>query len=134
MKTIYVVTEGVYSEYSIIGVFDDKSLAEKMASFSCNDGRVEEYTLNPFAPELSEGLSHFTVWMNRDGSLKYEAHAATPLQEANPSLYIYRTGEMCFSCFARDKEHAVKMANDRRLIEIAEGRWPAKEPKKTGIF
>lgn len=44
-QTIYVVTSGDYSDYSIDAVFTDKSLAEDFADTSL-DYRIEEYTAN----------------------------------------------------------------------------------------
>ena len=41
---IYVVTKGVYSNYHIVGVYDDEIIAEKVAD--AIGARVEEYELN----------------------------------------------------------------------------------------
>jgi len=50
-KIIYIVTRGSYSDYHILGVFDDKAKAESVAAFVNADyGRpiaeIEEWSLN----------------------------------------------------------------------------------------
>ena len=44
-NTIYVLTEGSYSDYHIIGVYSTKELAEK-AEFLYPDSEIEEYSLD----------------------------------------------------------------------------------------
>lgn len=54
MKTVYVVTTGSYSDYSVSCVFEDKALADAHAVDV--DGSVEEFQL------LDEAPVRFTVY------------------------------------------------------------------------
>ena len=45
MKTVYIVTDGDYSDYHIVAAFDDKKLAELFIE-KIGAGDIEEYQLN----------------------------------------------------------------------------------------
>ena len=47
MAKVYCVAVGVYSDYSIIGIFSNKDIAEKLAKENVYDGRVEERDIDP---------------------------------------------------------------------------------------
>ena len=123
MKTVYVCTEGEYSDYHICGVFDNKELAEKFCQqFGCE---IEEWNLNPFAVELKKGYSPYFVRMTKEGEA---------LQvDIKPSPYGFGNGDgshgfdikknMCLHCMAKSSEHAVKIANERRVSLIDSNQW-----------
>ncbi len=131
MKIIYIVTQGVYSDYCIRGVFDSRELAEKyIAAFSesqyCNTMRIEEWEVNPFKYELQNGYKPYFVRMDREGNTIEIMVADTAYGFENGTLYgVDANGNMYNCCFAKSNEHAIKITNERRIQIIAEGNWPS---------
>ncbi len=147
-RTIYVVTSGCYSDYNIDAVFDDKELAElyiKQFGGICDDTdeygsgpRIEEYEVNASAWLVREGYYSWTVRMREDGStVAVEKHTDTKPDE---SVWFFRryfvqpkgkrgyfeeygSPVMLTDVLAKDEQHAVKIANERRVRAIAENRW-----------
>ena len=131
MQKIYIVTQGEYSDYRICGVFDDKDLAGKfITSFNSPSYHdvmmIEEWNLNPYAPELKEGHKPFFVRMKkngdtieielRDAPYGFDGGATTEKFDMLKNIQVY--------CFAKDKQHAVKITNERRVQLIALNKWP----------
>ena len=131
-KIIYVCTQGDYSDYHIAGVFDDEKLAYKFAShFHCE---VEEWPLNPFGPELSKGYFPFSVRMTKKGDTvavhRVEADYAYR-READATIHTLDwTGNLLVYCWAKDKEHAIKIANETRAQLLATNQWPEQKQRR----
>lgn len=47
-----------------------------------------------------------------------------------PTLIEFYVGYARFYCWAKDKEHAVKIANEKRTVLVATNQWVEKEPLK----
>jgi hypothetical protein len=144
VTTIYAVSSGSYSDYSVCGVFSSKENAEifmrSIPDKKYND--IEEYTLDPIAPEARAGMVAYRVVMRRDGQT---VEAEPYWQAPSPGEIEWRTrrfdhewdmvqmrtikaewvdlpkGEWEFatSMWARDADHAIKIANERRIQKIA---------------
>jgi hypothetical protein len=133
MATIYIVTSGEYSDYGINAVFDDKEKAEQWIKekrvidyLEAGDYDIEEYKLNPTMPdEYRQGMLPYDVWIRRSGDIQ----TITRYYDAG---FDDKFHVMCFpnSCigstivWARDKQHAAKIANERRVRAIVDGTWP----------
>lgn len=121
MKTIYVCTEGCYSDYHICGVFDNRELAEKFAeTFDCG---IEEWPVNPFRKELGEGYKPYLVLMDRDGQAEVRQEADTYSLDRLGTPSFGASDWMWLHCMAKSEEHAVKIANEHRTRLIALGQW-----------
>lgn len=59
MKKIFIVTDGEYSDYRILAVYDDRTLAELFAARA--NAEVEEHDLNPIAEEVRSHKPLFHV-------------------------------------------------------------------------
>lgn len=130
MTILYAVNSGSYSEYRIDGIFSSRENAEKyMSAFpkqsygSYND--IEEWTLDQWISEIDRGLLPFIVRMYKNGDVieimqrefygddqsrvhwMDTAHWKPPMPWAN------------FSVWASDQAHAVKIANERRIADLA---------------
>jgi len=122
-KQVYVVTSGSYSNYGIVGVFDDAELA-KLAAKAVPDGNeVEIYDLNPDADKYRAGLTRFAVWIERNGTIKRASQAFCETRfvigtRQDPEWSMYT------SMWAKDEKHAIKIANERRSYLLAENLWP----------
>ena len=123
-NTIYVCTEGSYSNYHICGVFDDEELAEQFCKKFCGKNAiVEEWKLNPYEFELYDDYSPYFVRMSADGDVIEILN--TTLYDSEtvniPSLDIYNN--MYINIIAKSKEHAIKIANEHRIQLIALNKW-----------
>ena len=121
MKTVYILTEGSYSDYCIVATYSTKELAEE-AQRHCPGSEIEEYGLD--ALEIPEHPPGHTAWFVRI----YEKTNTIDWTNQQDSLYGYfepnekyyeyagNNGEYNrfeVNCWARDKEHAEKIALDK---------------------
>lgn len=126
-KTIYVITQGSYSDYHIITVFSDEQAAESFAKLISEKGdtaTVEDYELDRYVPQAREGLMPFYVWMTRDGN--GEVDGSHILYDDRLSLLPTPTPDrirLRGTVWALDEQHALKIANEKRAFLIASGEW-----------
>tara|TARA_R110000868_G_scaffold199857_1_gene446954 strand:+ start:161 stop:529 length:369 start_codon:yes stop_codon:yes gene_type:complete len=110
MSIIYVLTEGDYSDYHIVGVYSTKELAEK-AQFVYEYSSIEEYSLDNL-PDYPPGMKAWCVHFD-DGKLKC-SYQANPIDCKIPNEFGYDDNETYIVyCWAVDKEHAEKIALDK---------------------
>ena len=145
MKKVHIVTNGSYSDYHVVAVFSEDKLeiAERVAKECGEEGEVVTYDLDVEKPVLPVGMVLFRVTMKRNGD-----HASAHSEAAHVSwnkdfkrdeikLSVSRGAAWISSLIAaRDKEHAIKILNERRTqilampmprqVEIMEGtyKWP----------
>ena len=127
-KTIYVLTSGEYSDYHINGVYSSRELAQafidavegKLYPFgkrTYSDYMIEEYNLDEYADELKRGYLLWFVRMKRDG-LVLEAY-----EDERSYIMDHLSGDQnrdfVNRCLAKDKEHAIKITNERRIQFLA---------------
>lgn len=128
MKTtgnIYVVTSGCYSDYRIVGVFDNEKLANLAKELEHDSNEVEVYSLNPNANEYNQGLRIRSVTIRKDGTVVL----VKPREWGNQLTKDPEGGYFLTVCmWSRDDEHAVKIANERRGYLLAMNLWPADGP------
>jgi hypothetical protein len=115
MKTIYVLTEGSYSDYHIVGVYSTKELAQEAESLY-SDSMIEEYSLD-YIPEHPPGMSAWFVRISNGKLDDLYTNQVNPFNVTVPSEdeYKYYNGETGYFvyCWAVDKEHAEKIALDK---------------------
>lgn len=137
VTTIYIVTSGSYSDYGINAAFTDKALAERYLADHAhnNDEQIEEYEADPTGWIPPAGMEYFSVKLARNGDVLEcrgwgkvgpDNGAEDPVTKG----YCYdhnHTLHRCVatSCWARDKEHAIKIVGERRARFIASGEWDA---------
>lgn len=119
-KIIYVVNSGSYSDYRVDGLFETKELAEEyMKSYpkSYDDyNSIKEYELNPESVKIQEGLFKYTGWMKKNGDSKYIARDP----DSDEGFIISRGKDnFRFCVYAQNENHAVKIANEKRVQMIA---------------
>ena len=83
--------------------------------------------LDEWASEYHQGLSVWSIRIAHDGTVKYaHSHGA-----GRPTVDFFfpafgsaeKVKGLQTQMFARDEKHAVKIANERRAIHIANGTW-----------
>ena len=141
MGTAYLVSSGDYSDYHIDAVFDNKEMAEEFVQRFSIGGwgeklYIDERELNPDIPQIREGLVAYRVHMAKDGTAllvkplseyEYDEHyvgaAATHAIGAHFPDEGRGVVALVTRCYAQDKQHAVKIANEHRVQLIANGEW-----------
>jgi len=133
MKTVYILTEGDYSDYHIIGVYSTRELAQEAADAGFvrvsvySDYDIEEHNLDENSPPF--GMKCWRVRMLRNGDTLGDVERGDIGGHGSMSDYIILTSrrkltdEAYFFMWARDEKHAVKIANERRAQLIANNNW-----------
>jgi len=120
-QPIYVVTQGEYSHYRIVGVFTDKALAEKCVDMMV-DTSVEVFIPNQHRTELEAGLMLYDIGITRDGDVNTDlSDAGFYIRERSLEWVMY--GMLWLNIWARDIDHAAKIANEKRISLIAQNLW-----------
>jgi len=141
--TIWVVEQGSYSDYRVVGVFSTKENADKIAALlnvdsPSDEATVDEWVFDPGIKELNAGKSLYFVQMQKDGTVErvqlrefssYELRSAGRAEMWRRSTApAYRGGPNTFdvmwmTCWAKDETSAIKITNERRSEMIASGKW-----------
>ena len=113
-KTVYVVTEGEYSDYHIEAVFDDRMLAE--------DYIDRRSLINALAP--INGMILYQTIFNADESEPYyvEFADAEDISEFGDQPVVRPwgpPGRLVVMVLARNEAHARKIAQDKRAEYLA---------------
>lgn len=113
---VYVVTQGRYSSYRIVGISLDRELAERAAEFRMKQGwhdqvQVDEWETDEFNKQAFTCL--YEVWFSSD-------NGSIILCEEQPWLDQEVTTKFVVYVFAENEEQAKKIAIDRRAMYIAE--------------
>ncbi len=123
MTTIYLVTSGSYSDYSVDAVFDSREKAETFVAYQrAHDtlSDIEERDLNAPYDRLTQGYQVYTVSFDdaRTGDARISPtsvgkdaeweHGSTRGID-NQIPYFFCT------VWAKDEEGAAKIANERRV-------------------
>ena len=106
---VYVITKGYYSDYHIVGVCLDKKKAKEIAEAVSDlyEAYVEEYNTDAFVTGFRHHVNYVDgIW--RAGIDDYDKHQ---------SNYAY--SDKSFIVYAKDKEHAIKIAQDMRAEYLA---------------
>lgn len=142
-KSVWVIERGEYSDYCVVGVFSTKENAQKVLD-TLPQGEYDhvgmaEWPLDPFIDNLRAGLKPFTIWMLQNGDVEKVEEYATDEEENPLQAHPFRQYLNCYdkivtckasiygTIFAKDSQHAIKIANEFRTRILAEGRWPAQE-------
>ena len=136
---VWLVSVGEYSDYRVLYVFDENHRIEAAEAAELIGGRVEEdaVELNSFLPDKPPaGMRFFSFQMNKSGDADqwFESCLLTENGGLRKSKYFVLTHKMdpierksywrlYVYLYARDKQHAVKIANEIR-VQILAGAKP----------
>lgn len=151
VKKVYLVSKGVYSDYSIIGVFSARDKADRLVS-QYNEYEKEEPDSNWAARVEEKDLDrpestwfHTTVYMQRDGTATFALqdmfHTDPEESRHNTLRYIdylkYPANEsaqyLVTSIATGDSQRAVKITNEYRAQIIAANAWGDTEKSYTAV-
>jgi hypothetical protein len=140
VKTLYAVSSGSYSDYSVDAIFSSKEKAtEFMRMVPDGDyNGIEVYELDPpYVDKIKKGYSIWDILMLRDGTVervhRSELRKWEVLRSSEPRIW-QRTKAPAYkgkgipdclqvSVWAKTEEQAVKIANEKRVEMIAMGKW-----------
>lgn len=123
MRAVYVVQAGSYSDRHIIGVCSTQELADRLVELYTDLGESPYYyvwTLDE-VPSCPPGLLPWRVIMDRRGGADVQRKSIDRFD--NRSDYYGADNKMYFQMFAEDENHAIKIANERRIMLIAANVW-----------
>ena len=133
MEKVYVVTDGEYSDFHIEAIFSTREKAEAFLNSRkknvYDDWALHEYPLDYpdfIANKIANGYKLFKVVMDRGGNtISIGEGNITSLENEFQDGFGWgsKIGEFSTTVFAHDEQHAVKIANERRVQLIASGEW-----------
>ena len=140
MKTIWVIEDGSYSDYRVVGVFSTREAAEVVhkalkGDSSYYSGEINEWPLNPAVAELNAGMSQWLVHMLKNGDTERVEKLEMARYDIQGEVRVWeRTQAPAYrgkgvpdiinaTVWATDKDHALKIVNEHRLRMIASGEF-----------
>lgn len=131
MTKIYAIFDGDYSDYHHVASFSTKEKADAFSiALDLGPDQWEEIELdNPLANFVNSGLALWSILMKRDGTVTYAESKKIRDYNFEERSYVTQPGlrdrerYLDVYCFARDKEHAIKIAGEKRTQSILQGRW-----------
>lgn len=129
MTSVWVIEDGSYSDYRVLGVFTTEASAARVAQQMKLDPEttVSEWPLDPGIEQLNQGLTVWTVQMKATGDVIEMAPgvrwSGQPIEDV-PDVRIAQYGaerRVVASVWARDAEHAIKIVGEHRAQFRAKG-------------
>lgn len=136
-RKVWAIEQGEYSDYRVIGVFSSRKNAERILDKIGKGGygppEIVEWTLDPGINEMNTGLEPYNIRIDYSGQVERCEPGTWNSYDMLTNLWSWkRTTAPAFMgqnindaidgvVFAKDKEHAIKIANDRRVALIASG-------------
>jgi len=125
-STVYIVTSGEYSDYSIRAVFDDSECAEVFVknynkTNEWSSAQVEEFDLNPISLEdLISNKKTFRIEMTKCGDVS-KTILISDIPKALCLTFNYYGGHTVLvgHVAAKTEKQAIKILNELRIQFIA---------------
>ncbi len=144
MASIWIVEQGCYSAYHVVGVFSTKANAHCVAD-RLNEApddytdraTIRELVLDPAVDQIRQGFQMFLIHVRRDGTVEKSLPWDILSSAVAGKVELWaRTKAPAFQgtsiddvlvvlVWARDVAHAIKIANEQRTRMIANGVWGA---------
>jgi len=133
MSEVYVVTTGSYSSYGIFGIFSTLEKAELYKNALDDSNDIEIYELDEIKTDkIESGYKFWSVDFDKEGNIKRaivrDPYAnSTEHKEKRNYFYYYNypakfwVSDYMFDIYiwAKDKEHAIRIAIEHRRVLIA---------------
>ena len=125
MAKVYMVTDGSYSDYMVLGIYSTKAKAEKAKVLFNADNEIDTIDLD-VVPKTSRGMLKWVVEMDRNGNVKGVSRETCEYHSSRASVRITFGEYVTYlraAIWAKDEEHAVKVANEWRTRIVANNLW-----------
>lgn len=118
---VYVVTKGYYSDYHIITATTDEALAKKIAKkFSANITDPDDAAqVEVFENAEIKLLPYWEIDFYPNGEEKRVVYKE-PASWDNGEVYVRPDGSCRVALYASDVEAAIKIAAEKRAMELAQ--------------
>ncbi len=141
MASVWVIEQGEYSDYHVVGIFTSEAAARLVlerldTEYSSYSHTIDEWPLDPAVEELNAGLTRWGLLMLRDGTVEQAPQPVglTGYSIVNEIKLWERSKALAYqgkdtpdvlnaAVWARDSEHAIKIVNERRTQMIASDEW-----------
>ena len=124
-KYVWVIEDGTYSDYHVVGIYSSKENAE-LANNLCS-GEIRRFDLDPMMNEINSGMSRYLVIMYKDGNSEKVQESDLLFDfENKEEFYFPKSNEnrsLRAYVWAKDEEHALKIADERRIRMLTSGEW-----------
>lgn len=130
MKSVYIVSDGEYSDYIVRGIYSSRRLAEQAKKLFMADNDIQEMTLNDI-PKHPAGTVLWAVVMDKEGTTYRieRASAIGTILKWEPKSFrrlpvgVDYESVITFEVWAKNERGAVKVANERRAALLANDIW-----------
>lgn len=138
MKTIWVIEQGSYSDYHVVGVFSSKGKAQLICDHlrsEYDSPSIAEWPIDPGVEGLSHGYSSWLGEMLYDGAVERMVERELSSDNLTGGLTLWKRASApaykgtnvpdCLhgTVLAKDRTHAIKIFNEKRTQLIALGKW-----------
>ena len=122
---VYVVTQGEYSDYHICGVALDEERAEAIKKHFNVDNEWEQTNIEVYDTETyNEGnlltIYYINISKSGDDVDVFNETPIAPVDRLNNSYRFDNRGDFIACVTAKDRDHALKIAFDKRAKMLAE--------------
>ncbi len=129
MTTVYAVSKGCYSDYSVVALFSTRELAQTFMDRHPGGyedwNEIEEFALDEGVEQMRAGMSRYNVRMGENGD-SYDVGSETYWFTEKPDAEFRkpaapRINQRWFNWYgwAMSQEHALKIANEYRIRLLA---------------
>ena len=125
MTKVYMVTDGCYSDYRVLGIYSTKARAAEAQELYAAGNEVDEIEMD-VVPEHPRGCLAWVVQMDRNGGTSRVERKNCDEHRASVSVskfYDASAPVMTARLWAEDADHAVKVANEWRSRLVANNLW-----------
>ena len=129
MSSIFVIEQGSYSDYHVVGVYSSKQNAEKAIlhiESNYDKPSIAEWPLDPNVEQINQGLMLWMVRMAKDGASSNAERQKSSYSIGTTSKYQFphfdARGRLMAEIWAESSEAAIKIMSERRRQAIAEGK------------
>lgn len=118
---VYVITKGHYSAYHICSVaidYEKACILQKRFSTKYDPAEIEEFDTEDFNDILAKKIL-YSVWFGSNGNVRdvFEEDVDYFDPKDNP-VRVLKSGMVAVYVFAFDKESAIKIAAEKRAMEL----------------
>lgn len=122
---VYLVTAGEYSDYHVCAVCSTEQKAQE-AVMLFEESEYFDLEVDKL-PEHPPGLIAYSVTMDEKGDCQEQPRIQNSDSFEETCWKSYEEGMFVFLVWAKDAQHAVKIANEKRTQKIALNQWPIKD-------
>jgi hypothetical protein len=137
---VWVVEQGSYSDYHVVGVFSSEKNARQIVALlkesDCYDEpTVAFWEMNPGIRDINAGHKLWNVRMLRDGFVESAEGREVSSYNFGGNVWVWERSKapayqgtdtpdaLDATVWAKSAKHAVKIANEHRARLIASGEW-----------